>query len=260
MLVYPQLPSGALAQFPVQRRRRFRTLVNSAADGSAVKLGDAGAATMEWQLEYRGLSDSELGALQQFFAAAEGTLNSFTFVDPAANLLAWSDDLANAVWSAGPLLSLTGSVADPAGGTNAWQLTNAGAAAQDLSQSLTAPGGYVYCLSGYAKAASPAAFSLVAATNRQSHNLSPSWQRFAYTTAGDPSASTMTFGIELGAGAAIDIYGLQVEPQESPSIYKASTTGGCYENARLRDDTLTFTSTDVNRHSATVNILYASHL
>ena len=70
----------------------------------------------------------------------------------------------------------------------------------------------------------------------------------------------LTFGIKFGPGAAVDIYGLQLEPQDSPSLYKVSTTGGCYENARLRDDALTFTSTDVNRHSATVNILYANNL
>jgi hypothetical protein len=40
----------------------------------------------------------------------------------------------------------------------------------------------------------------------------------------------------------------------------ASSSGGCYENARLRDDALSFTTMDVNCHSATVNILYASHL
>ena len=58
----------------------------------------------------------------------------------------------------------------------------------------------------------------------------------------------------------MEIYGLQVEPQDSPSRYKPGTTGGCYENARLRDDMLTFTTTDMNRHSATVNIFYAHHL
>jgi hypothetical protein len=101
---------------------------------------------------------------------------------------------------------------------------------------------------------------LLIGNNRFEQNADASWQRFACTASGDPMAASMTFGIELGAGAVVDIYGLQVEPQDSPSIYKPSTTGGCYENARLRDDTLTFTSTDVNRHSATVNILYASNL
>jgi len=260
MLVYPQLPSGALAQFPVQRRHQMRTLVNSAADGTVVKLGDPAAITIEWQLKYAALSDTELAALLQFFTAAEGTLNNFSFVDPTANLLSWSDDLTNVVWDAGPLLSLMGSNADPAGGQNAWQISNSGAAAQDLSQTLTAPGGYVYCLSVYAKASNPGAFTLLVGNNRFDQNLGPDWQRFACTGTGDSTASSMTFGIELGAGAVVDVYGLQVEPQDSPSIYKPSTTGGCYENARLRDDTLSFTTTDMNHHSATVNIFYASNL
>src|SRR5271157_2766382 len=111
MLVYPQLTSGALGQFPMVRRRRARTIVNSAADGSSVKLGDPGAAGTEWQLAYTGLSDTELAALQQFFLATEGSLNGFTFLDPAANLLAWSEVLNDSAWSADPQLTLQGSVA-----------------------------------------------------------------------------------------------------------------------------------------------------
>jgi hypothetical protein len=260
MPVYPQLPSGALVQFPVQVRRQARTLVNAAADGTVIKLADAGAASVEWQLQYAGLSDAELAALLAFFTAAEGTLNNFTFVDPTANLLAWSDDLSNAVWNAAPFLSLAGGVPDPAGGTDAWQVINSGAAAQDLTQTLTAPGGYIYCGSVYAKAASPGIFTLLLGNNRYDRAVGPDWQRFACAGTGDPTASSMTFGIELGSAAGVEVYGLQVEPQDSPSVYKASTIGGCYENARLRDDTLTFISTDMNRHSATVNIFYASNL
>lgn len=260
MLVYPQLPSGALTQFPAQKWRQLRTLVNTAADGWAIKLGDAGAGTVEWQLTYASLSDSELATLVQFFVAAEGTLNYFTFVDPTANLLAWSNDFSNAVWDAASFLSLTGAKADPTGGNNAWQVTNSGAAVQDLSQTLTAPGGYVYCLSVYAKSSAPGTLTLLLGSSRYSQNLGTTWQRFVCTGIGDPVASSMRFGIEFGAGAAVDIFGLQVEPQDGPSLYKPSTTGGCYENARLRDDALAFTTTDVNRHSATVNILYANNL
>jgi hypothetical protein len=260
MLVYPQLPSGALTQFPVQRRHQVRTLLNRAADGSVVKLADPGAETVQWQLKYSALTDAELAALLQFFTAAEGTLNNFTFVDPTANLLAWSTDLTNSVWDAGPFLSRAGEIADPSGGNGAWQVVNSGAAAQDLTQTLTAPGVYVYCVSVYAKAAAPAAFTLLLGGNRYDQNLTVEWQRFSCTGTSDPTASSVTFGIELGAGATVDTYGLQVEPQPNPSLYKPSTTGGCYENARLGEDTLLFTTTDVNHHSATVTILYASNL
>ena len=260
MLVYPQLPTGALAQFPAQRRRHMRTLVNTAADGTTVKLGDPGAATIEWQLQYAGLSDTEFSALVEFFEAAEGSLNSFTFVDPTANLLAWSNDLNDATWVMAPFLSTTGSIVDPAGRSNGWQLTNSGAAPQSLTQTLNAPGGYVYCLSVYAKAAAPTTLTLLLGSNQFPATLGANWQRYAISGTGDPTASSLTFGIELAAGGVVDIYGPQAEPQESPSRYKASSTGGCFENARLRDDTLTFTTTDVNQHSATVHILYASHL
>lgn len=260
MLVYPQLPTGALAQFPVHKQRHVRTLVNTAADGSAVKLGDPGAATIDWQLEYEGLSDNELATLRDFFEAAEGSLNSFTFVDPTANLLAWSNDVSNANWAAGPFLAMEGPIADPAGGSNAWQLTNSGAAPQSLTQTLNVPGAYVYCLSVYAKAAAPTSLTLLLGGDQSQVILGPSWQRYAISGTGDPDASCLTFGIDLAAGAVVDVYGLQAEPQESPSSYKPSSTGGCFENARLRDDTLTVTTTDVNRHSVTVHILYASHL
>lgn len=260
MLVYPQLASGALSQLPVQMRHQFRTLVNTAPDGSVVKIGDGGAETVEWQLNYSALSDAEMQALQQFFTDAEGSLNAFTFVDPMANLLAWSGDLGNTVWDKDPFLTATGGGADPVNGGNGWHIANSGAAAQSLSQTLEAPGGYVYCFSAYAKSATPATVTLLVGSARFERTLGPGWQGIDGAAASDSTATSVTIGIEFGAGAGVDIYGLQVEPQASPSIYKPSTTGGCYENARLRDDTLSFTSTGVNCHSATVNIIYASHL
>ena len=260
MLVYPQLPDGALSQFPVVRSHRYRTLVNTAADGRAIKLADPGAETVEWQLTYCGLSDSEMQTLLQFFSDAEGSLNGFTFVDPVGNLLAWSGDLTNAVWDMGPFLTVAGGIADPQGGSNAWHLVNSGAGAQDLSQTAMPPGGYVYCLSIYARSSAAAKVTLLLGGNRYDRAVGPGWQRISCTTVVDATATAVTFGIEIGAGTTVDVYGMQAEPQSHPSAYKVSTTGGCYENARLRDDTLSVTSTGVNCHSATVNIFYASHL
>ena len=260
MLLYPQLTSGALSQFPLRRHHCFRTLLNTAADGTVVKLADSGAETIEWQLNYSGLSDVELAALVQFFAATEGTLNSFTFLDPTGNLLAWSDDLSNAVWSAGPLISATAANADPLGGNNAWSLVNAGLGVQDVYQTVMTPGGYLYTLSLYVKAAAGTTVNLLLGGTLYARLAGPSWQRLQCTGNTDPTAASVTFGVELTASTTVEIYGIQVEPQGSPSPYKASTTGGCYVNARFRDDMLSFISTGVNCHSATVNILYASHL
>ena len=72
--------------------------------------------------------------------------------------------------------------------------------------------------------------------------------------------TSIRFAIEIGAGATVDVYGLQVEAQAGASGYKASTRGGVYEDAHLGDDVLTITTTDVNRHSCTVKIIHANHL
>jgi hypothetical protein len=260
MLTYPQLATGALSQFPVQKRHSYRTLVNTAADGTVVKLADSGAETVEWQLKYMALSDAELSALIQFFTAAEGSLNGFTFLDPIGNLLAWSNDLSDAVWDAAPLLTLSGAITDPSGGNQAWQISNTGGGAQDLSQTVMAPGGYVYSFSVYVKAAEPATVTILLGSNRYERTVGTTWQRITCSGTGDAAATSMMFGIELGAGTIIDAYGIQAEPQATTSLYKASTTGGCYENARLKDDTLSFSTLGLDCHAATVNILYASHL
>src|ERR1051326_4423620 len=98
MGVYPQLGSGALTQFPIVKVRRARTIINTAADGSRIKLADCAGSSMEWRLRYRGLSDAELQALAEFFTQAEGDLNGFTFVDPSANLLAYTEELNDEHW------------------------------------------------------------------------------------------------------------------------------------------------------------------
>ncbi|MGA2275597.1 MAG: hypothetical protein ABSH00_18755 [Bryobacteraceae bacterium] len=260
MSVYPQLVTGVMSQFPIVKQRRPRTVVNAAADGSSIKLADPAGATIEWQLQYANLSDAELAALQQFFTDMEGSLNSFTFLDPAANLLAWSEDLTNAVWEAAPFLTLSGGVADPLGGSNAWQLANSGEGAQALTQTLNAPTCYTYCFSVYAFSSQPAAIQLQLGSNSAQFALNSQWSRIQIAGTGDATATAVEFGIELQAGAAVTVFGPQVEAQPAPSAYKTGTTGGVYTNARFRDDTFTLTSTDVNHHSATVNIFYANSL
>lgn len=253
MLIYPQLTSGALTQFPSQKRRRLRTVLNVLGDGSGIKLADPAAEITEWQLEYSNLSDAEAGALQQFFEATEGSLQAFTFLDPTANLLAWSNQLDHAGWNKGPLLSIAGGLADPAGGTNAWHVSNSGSATQVLSQTLEVPGEYRYCLSVYAKSAAGAAVILMCGPARAERALATEWSRIAISANGGPT-EPVEFGIEFPAGASADLYGMQVEAQPGASAYKPSTSGGVYPNAWFRDDYLAVTATDVNHHSATVNI------
>jgi len=260
MLVYPQLATGALGQFPIRKQRRARTVVNAAADGSSFKLADPAGTTTEWTLEYAWLTDGEMAALEQFFAAAEGTLNGFTFLDPTANLLAWSGKLDGAVWERDPLVSVTGGMADPAGGSGAWRLTNPGAAAQSISQTLAAPGGYVYCVSACVRAAAASTATMLLGNSRAERAVQTQWGRIAFAGNGDALAESIRFGLEIPAGATVDVFGIQVEPQAGASVYRASTAGGVHENAHLRDDELSVTTTGLNYHSCTVNIIHVNHI
>ena len=254
------MSTGALSQFPLRKRRLTRTVINTTADGRTIKSQDMAAQTTEWQLQYTGLSDAELMTLARFFGSVEGSLNGFTFLDPNGNLLAWSDDPSQVQWQKASYLTLTGGGADPSGGMRAWHVVNSGAGAQSLTQTLNAPAVYVYCLSVYAKAAQPATMALLLGSHRAVCTLGADWSRLTLTGTGDVEATSVSFGIELPAGAAVDLYGLQVEPQASASAYKSSTAGGVYENAHFLDDAFTYSSTDVNRNSTTVTIVYANHL
>lgn len=260
MLVYPQMTTGALTQLPVEKRHSLRTVINTLGDGNWIKLADPAGETTEWRLRYTDLSDQEASALEQFFKATEGSLRVFTFLDPTANLLAWSDRLDHAEWIKGPLLSITGGLADPLGGTNAWHISNAGAAAQVLSQIVEGPGGYFYCLSAYAKSSAGQAATLLRGSARADRILTSEWSRITFSGSGDATAESVEFGIEVPAGGSVDLFGMQVEPQTYASAYKRSTTGAVYPTAWFRNDSLNITATDVNRHSVTVDIIHANHL
>ena len=260
MLVYPQLESGAVSQFPVRKRRRLRTVTNRASDGTSVKLADPTGAVTEWSLPYTALTDGEAAALQQFFADAEGTLKEFTFLDPTTNLLAWSDRLDHAAWQHGPQLSMLGGIADPQGGTNAWHLVNGGGGAQSVTQTIPAPGGYLYCLSAYVRSAEGAIVTMLLGNERAERTAGAEWRRIVFAASGDAAAESITFGLEIPAGMEVDSFGMQVEPRAGAGVYQATTTGGVYEGARLRDDELSITTTGDNRHSTTVNIIHANHL
>ena len=60
MPFFPQLPSGTAVQYPIQKRRIQRTIVNDCQDGRQIRLADTGATSVRWDLQYESLSDAEI--------------------------------------------------------------------------------------------------------------------------------------------------------------------------------------------------------
>src|SRR5689334_5159519 len=187
MLVYPQL-----AQLPIVKRVQRRTLVNRMGDDRAIKLADAGGQSVVWQLQYHDLTRQEADVLQSFFENAAGSLESFTFVDPTANLLTSSDQLDDAAWLKDPYLALGGTAVG-------WRLTNDEAAPQRITQTIAIPPGFTLCFSLYLKSDASARINLVAGSALSDGPVTPEWRRLMVTRQVDEP----TFGIELPPGASV---------------------------------------------------------
>src|SRR5271154_6062496 len=167
MLYYPQLTTGSVSQFPVRRDSTMRTITNRLASGYTIRMADTGAQKVQWQLRYTDLTDGERSSIETLFEAAEGQLNTFTFLDPTDNLLLWSEDWTQAVWTADPLLQVTGGVGDPSGGNAGIQLTNTAQTTQQVVQTTSGPSSFVYCYSVYARSSAPATIQMVVTATGQ---------------------------------------------------------------------------------------------
>jgi hypothetical protein len=261
MVYFPQLSSGATGQFPITRERLARTVVNRSVQDYQVKLADPAAAITHWHLSFEELSDQELAALEALFQAVEGSLTPFTFLDPADNLLAWSQQQDQPVSQAGPLLTLTGGIADPMGGTSAYQVTNATGATSTLLQSINAPASLDYCLSLYARSDQSRQVWLVRGSETDARAVSPQWTRLVSAGELQDTADSISFGIALDPGTTVDVFGIQAEAQTTASLYKQTVeTGGVYPNARFQSDALTMTTVGPGRHSCELDIVNVEYL
>lgn len=261
MIYFPQLSSGATGQFPLSRQRTTRTVVNQSVQNYQFKLVDSAAAITEWHLSFEEMSDQELAALESLFQAVEGRLTPFTFLDPVDNLLAWSEQQNQAVWQADPLLTLTNGFPDPMGGSAAFQIGNPTAATLVLKQSINAPASLDYCLSLYARSDQSTQVWLVRGSATQALGISPQWIRLSSAGQLQDTAESISFGIALNPGTAVDVFGIQAEAQTTASLYKQTAeTGGVYPNARFQSDALTITTVGPSRHSCELDIVNVEYL
>ena len=253
MPTFPQLLTGASAQFPIRKRNLTRTVRNQTMDGREIKLADPAAASLEWQLAFRELADAEILALQQFFLAMEGPLNAFTFLDPVDNLLQSSNSFDQSAWQKDPMLQLTSGASGPFGGTSAWHAANTAGPGQRLQQTLNAPANYYYALSVWARSDQPGSVTLHRGDQSAVCPVSTQWNRIVLAADSQSSAATVAFGIELTGSTSVDLYGAQAEAQIGASGYKATTSlGGVWPNTRFRDAALGLTTVGPNRHGSVI--------
>lgn len=259
MPFFPQLTTGAVAQFPVSKRRSLRTVIETAPGGQQAKLQDPGVRAREWMFDLTGLSPSEAAALESLFTASEGRLHGFSYLDPMANLFAHSENLSQAVWIKSALLQVTPGIADPLGTTRASRLTAAGAGEQALAQDVAGPGNYWFAMSCWVRAVSGTSLTLRrlagAISASETHHIGPAWRRITMSAQLASAVSPVRFELRLPAGTVADVFGLQVEAQRGASDYKMTgAQAGAYPNARFAQDELEVSADYDNQFSTTVRI------
>ncbi|MBV8864867.1 MAG: hypothetical protein JO210_05645 [Acidobacteriaceae bacterium] len=258
-LFFPQLSSGAIAQYPIRKKAIGRTIRNLLPDGSLVLYPDTDAKRFVWQLGYSALSSEDLKALSGHFTACQGRLQAFTFIDPTDNMLSNSANLLGASWSFPSTVSLTGNIADPSGSQGAFSATNNGQESQEISQILAVPAGYQYCFSIYVLSGESATLNLIrrGPVSQQTRVLpvGPQWTRVVSSGQLSDTGAPLTVAISLEAGQQISLYGPQLEPQIAPSRYRPTLqVGGVYANAYWAIDELPISAEAPNLFSTVFSV------
>ncbi len=247
-LCFPQLMSGSLAQYPIQKTRVMRTVKNVMPDGNMYLFPDRSASHLVWHLEYVELSQVEVEQLQSLFAMCAGPFRAFTFLDPTDNLLQWSVDLTNSVWTISPHIQVTPGIPDAFGGTAGFLLVNNGQTAAGIAQTVAAPANYEYCFSSYVCSNYSADLAMTrsgaSATSSVRQSVTPSWTRVVSAGRLNDAGAGFTVELSLDPGQQALICGLQLEAQPAPSRYRATRQqGGIYASAHWGVDQLPIVAT-----------------
>lgn len=240
MNFFPQLATGAIAQYPAESTLLRRTVVNETADGRQIRWPDLMGTEVRWECALTEMSDQEWTAVRDLFQAVEGRWKNFTFFSPYENLLAWSEDFSKNIWVKEALLTLASGVSDPFGGTAAFRATNPAPASQKISQAVAVPANYQTCFSVWIRNGN-AVLTRTAGTMTESrgYTAGAAWKRISMGGAHSQGADSTTFGIQIPAGGACDIFGAQLDLQIAPAEYVPSAgRSGVYTNARFDEDRL----------------------
>jgi hypothetical protein len=190
-------------------------------------------------------------ALRDFFALVEGRRQSFTFVDPLANLLKWSEDLSQAEWSNSGIGWQAGEE-DPFGGTSGFSISGGG----ELKQIVAAPAEYRYCFSVWAAGGAGARVRVRCGTAERESDLGAQWMRVWASGYGDAQTQDVECALSLDGGAGVRIYGLQLEAQPAPSDYKRSAgSPSVYPMSRFAESGLRVTGIAPDCYEAAVRIV-----
>jgi hypothetical protein len=237
----------------------MRTVANQLPSGFTIRMADTGAQKVQWRLGIFGSHRWRAISIESLFEASEGQLNTFTFLDPTDNLLMWSEDWTQAVWTPDPLLQVTG------GMRTRWEAARDAADehcanhATDHSEHKRTKFVRVL-LQRVCTERVPATIQLVVTATGQvsltAVTTGASWTRVTASGSLSVQQDGIGFGVQLPAGVQVDAFGAQVEAQPGRDCTSRPSTSAASIRARGFLPTYSqFTATAPNQHSCQIGLI-----
>jgi hypothetical protein len=250
---FPTIAAGEVVQLPLQRTwRPAQELVQTPGGHWWVRTLPTGEC-YEWQLKYTGLTQSEAQSLREFHTAMGGAWHSFRFCDPLRNLLAWSEDQTQAIWSktAGLTVSLF-----PNPGAQGATLANTASTEGQLAQVVGCDPTLNYSVAVTARSASGAGLGVLIGGARRDVALTAQWQTVQFSATPGGAQDQVGFALAVPAGASVDIAGVMAECGATAAEYRYSDARqGLFTEARFQDDALVVSGTEPGVYAATLRIV-----
>lgn len=82
MNTFPKLKSGAVVQYPAEKRIEFSTRVQRFLDGSEQRFREFGRPMHRWVIRLDKLDTQEWSEIESFFVSMQGRNGTFSFTDP----------------------------------------------------------------------------------------------------------------------------------------------------------------------------------
>lgn len=225
MALFPPLNSnGLLVQRPYGWTQAFLTAAETQPSGRRYASAQRTEPLRRYALAYGQLTDAEAGVLEAFFDQMKGRYGQFGWLDPAGNLVRYSEDFGHASWVK-QAVTAGAAVADPFGGTRATALTFAGLGILKTDLEPAGLNGYVLCASAWLKAAGAGQACDIGITDDGSYHyrtapIPQEWTRIWYTRK-ITGTGTVTWAMQC-PGGGLQICSPQMTATPGPGPYVRS--------------------------------------
>lgn len=253
---FPVLDGVSCSPVVQRREQQFRTILHRAPDTSVIARGDEGGGHTLVLMQYEDLSEGDVARLVAFHDDCQGRLEWFLFADPMGNLLRWSADWTETVWTAGPGVSLRR--LDEVARRDAYELTNHGQGWGGITQEVGALGERpisVACMARGEGAFARLRIECGTQHVERTFLLDAAWGRCEARLERAADAA-MRISLLTAPGTTVEAAELCAMTQVGGPVYRAtSMRNGVDGRARFEDDELTAVASAPGLYQATVRVM-----